>query len=1215
MTLVKDQPKKGQSCFKLAGDFGGGGRYVQTIRGLAEIEMKDLAAIRLKVKTDNVKSMNLRLIDSTEQCHQAGGLPIVADGQWHDMVIKPENVVGGEHWGGANDGKWHGPARLVAMIIGPGPDGQVKQPVIYLGDIRAEVLEAAVLQPASFQNDFESARQLPAGWTSEGRVSIDRQTAFKGRQSLVLEQPAEDAEKPCSMTTATFAAAPGLWQIGLACKSELKSPDSSFDGVVTLECIDRAGRTVDSIVLADLFGRKSWQPISKRIELAKGVSAARFRVQLNKAVGRFWIDEISAAFVSAAPKKDKRVDRILFATAQMGNLLYPEDKRTVAISVVATKPLDEKQKEVSCILRDYWGAEQGPAVNVALGSPRREGKNYVYEGQLDLGGAGLELGRYYELHAEIPREGDEPFHNFTSLAILPKAAAKQFKPEEIPFTSRSWDNRISECFYLSDRLGIRVCGIWGGWSADPPYEPYAPTIELCEKLGMGVLTGSPAAAIEHHDGGWEKYDEKALRQGVRNWIARYGKIRPLMIDLGNEPPLNPERVRANVAAYKAIYEEVKKIDPGITVIASSMGPVEEYFQAGFQNFCDVVDFHAYEDWSAIPGTFKLYDKYFAKYGGRKPIWATEIGLNSQGMLRQVVATTLVKKLTLFFACGGQNISWFDMMYPDGDAKLAGTSSEAHNVFDARYCRYCPKLDAVAYYNMVNGISIKKFVGQKTYNNGTSAFLFRDRDNRSLQVLWKDKGRADIWLPMPGVDKVTIIDIDGRRSELNAAGKGLALTVTEDPVLLLYEGGAGELPDKLGASPVRITSLPEGLIKGVASRLSVSFANDRTVELIGPPTWTIRNEGSDGSGQSSVSTCFITVPQTSNAREGSLVVKLKDGSGELHARVPVTGRVAVRLLPVAPVGGKSPAVRLLVKNYSAEKQDVTWRLALTGEISVINGEFGSFGPTAAYFGDAAEGTTTIDGKATADILVPLAGVDPLTIYRVKAGVSDASGRTVTSERPVAGFAAVPRATGPIKLDGSMNEADWTRSPVQHINQARQYFAYDRQKTQWKGPSDLSATVQLLWDDKYLYLGVKVTDDVFANNKTGADLWAGDGLQFIVDPAREAAEKPGKYDIAAALTKDGPAAYCFLSASSLAPEGLAKDIRVSCKRASADRGDMNYVVAIPWSRVAPFKPAVGANLGMCVVLNEDDGPGRASFMGWFGDVQSKRVDTVGDLILGR
>jgi hypothetical protein len=32
-----------------------------------------------------------------------------------------------------------------------------------------------------------------------------------------------------------------------------------------------------------------------------------------------------------------------------------------------------------------------------------------------------------------------------------------------------------------------------------------------------------------------------------------------------------------------------------------------------------------------------------------------------------------------------------------------------------------------------------------------------------------------------------------------------------------------------------------------------------------------------------------------------------------------------------------------------------------------------------------------------------------------------------------------------------------------------------------------------------------------------------------------------------------------------------------------------------------------------LNEDDGTGRHGFMGWFGDVQSKVVDYVGDLLL--
>ncbi|MGA2031364.1 MAG: sugar-binding protein, partial [Thermoguttaceae bacterium] len=894
-----------------------------------------------------------------------------------------------------------------------------------------------------------------------------------------------------------------------------------------------------------------------------------------------------------------------------------EDKRTVKITVVATKALDEKQKEVSYVVRDYWGAEQGPAAEMALGPPRREGKNYVYDAEIDLGGAGLETGRYYELHADIFREGDEPFHNYTSLAILPPAATKKYKPAEIPFTSRSWDNRIGECFYLSDRLGVRICGIWGGWPAEPPYAPYAPTIELCEKLGMGVLTGSAASAIEHHDPGWEKYDEKALRQGVRNWIEKYGKIRPLMIDLGNEPPLNPERVKANIAAYKAIYEEVKKVDPSIIVIASSMGPVEEYFKNGFQNYCDVVDFHAYEDWAAIPGVFETYEKLFAKYGGKKPIWSTEIGLNSQGMVRQAVAATLVKKLTLFFASGGQNICWFDLLYPDGDAKLAGSSSEAHNIFDARYSRYCPKLDAVAYYNMVNGLSIKKFAAQKTYEGGARAFLFRDRDNRCLEVLWKDKGRADVLLPLPGAGKATLIAIDGRRSELDAGGKGLTLTVSEDPVLLLYQCAAGQLPDRLGTPAARIASLPEGIIKGGASSLTVSLDGvaEQDVELIGPAFWAIQRGAATKDAAGAARLAFtVRVPENSSARECDLMVKLNGGAGQLHARLPVTGRVATRLLPVVATGDKPAGVRLLIRNYAAEKQDVTWRLALTGEISPMNGEFGGFTTTSAYFADVAEGTKTLEGKGVAEIVVPLAGIDPLTVYRVKAGVSDSSGRTVVNERPVAGFAAVPRARAPIKLDGSMAEADWKRAPVQNINEARQYFAYDRQKTQWKGKSDLSGTVQFLWDDKYLYVGVKVLDDVFANNKVDGDLWAGDGLQFMVDPAREALEKPGKYDIAAAITSKGPQVWCYLSADSRAPEGQVKDVILCGRRAGAERGDMTYELAIPWSRVAPFQPAMGANLGLCVVLNEDDGLGRVGFMGWFGDVQSKRIDTVGDLILG-
>jgi hypothetical protein len=82
---------------------------------------------------------------------------------------------------------------------------------------------------------------------------------------------------------------------------------------------------------------------------------------------------------------------------------------------------------------------------------------------------------------------------------------------------------------------------------------------------LGVLTGTPAHSVEQ---GEKKYDEEALRQGARNFLKEYGKYRPLTINLGNEPHGTGERVLANVRAYKIIYEEVKKYDATIPVVAS-----------------------------------------------------------------------------------------------------------------------------------------------------------------------------------------------------------------------------------------------------------------------------------------------------------------------------------------------------------------------------------------------------------------------------------------------------------------------------------------------------------------------------------------------------------------------------------------------------------------------------------------------------------------------
>ena len=459
----------------------------------------------------------------------------------------------------------------------------------------------------------------------------------------------------------------------------------------------------------------------------------------------------------------------------------------------------------------------------------------------------------------------------------------------MPCTSRNWDNRITEYFLLSDRLGIRTCGVWGGWSAKPPYKPEASNIELCRKLNMGVLTNTPIAGIER---GKKDYDETALRQGVRNWIEKYGKYRPLTINLGNEPHGTGERVRANVEAYRIVYEEIKKVDPSIFVVATSVEPNEEYFKLGYGKWCDAYDFHIYEGADNVRKAMDQYRGLMKKYGNVKPLWSTELGLNSQGLPRHTVAVELIKVFSTFFANGGANASWFGLLYPDPEAKLYGSSGDAHNVFDCRYNRYCPRLDAIAYYNAVNNIAIKKFVEEKQYEGGISAFLFKGKDDRNLQVLWKRKGRQDVFVPLPGVKEVQIIRIDGSRRTLNADGKGITLTISEDPLLLLY-AGESVLAQALGAPALTLQALPQSMVRGSPTTVNVVAGNMSAdqVSLIAPPFWKVEkvSPASEGGGQALVR-FTLTPPQGSAVREADLIVTLDvqgNRHGELYCRVPLS----------------------------------------------------------------------------------------------------------------------------------------------------------------------------------------------------------------------------------------------------------------------------------------------------------------------------------------
>lgn len=190
LSVVQDLPEKGQACLKLAGDFTKGGAYVQIIKDLKSLEINDLAAIRLRVKAEHAGTVTVRLGDGTGQCHQQKGVKLQDDGKWHDLVIKPSEVAGGEHWGGANDGKWHGSPKYLAVLLSADAGDKGKLPVLYLANVGIDAIQPAVVQAATFKADFERSDKLPGGWIIQGKVVVDNKEAFKGKHSLLFERGA-----------------------------------------------------------------------------------------------------------------------------------------------------------------------------------------------------------------------------------------------------------------------------------------------------------------------------------------------------------------------------------------------------------------------------------------------------------------------------------------------------------------------------------------------------------------------------------------------------------------------------------------------------------------------------------------------------------------------------------------------------------------------------------------------------------------------------------------------------------------------------------------------------------------------------------------------------------------------------------------------------------------------------------------------------------------
>jgi hypothetical protein len=199
-------------------------------------------------------------------------------------------------------------------------------------------------------------------------------------------------------------------------------------------------------------------------------------------------------------------------------------------------------------------------------------------------------------------------------------------------------------------------------------------------------------------------------------------------------------------------------------------------------------------------------------------------------------------------------------------------------------------------------------------------------------------------------------------------------------------------------------------------------------------------------------------------------------------------------------------------------------------------------------------------------------------------------------------AVPRQQAALRIDGDL--ADWGKALVPMASHLVEYPPtrkacgnrlpeFVANPPVWKGGKDLSGEFAMRWDEKALYLAVRVTDDVVRMPPQADHTYNFDSLQFYLDTFGDARTRrvqgydnnDWSFDIATVgadthVTRGQVPEWqlCFLN------RGPATGVQAACRTIP---GGYAYELAFPKDEIQPLRLADGNVFGSALMVNENDG----------------------------
>lgn len=147
IALDKNIAHEGKASCRLTADFNGGGAYVGLWKTIPDTGSINITEIHLWIRSQDVNWVTVRLDDGSGQCHQKKNIHVDKNGEWQKLVLRISDIAGEEHWGGADDGKWHGPLKGFGLNINADSLDGAKKGILWIDDVVAMAAQSNVEKP------------------------------------------------------------------------------------------------------------------------------------------------------------------------------------------------------------------------------------------------------------------------------------------------------------------------------------------------------------------------------------------------------------------------------------------------------------------------------------------------------------------------------------------------------------------------------------------------------------------------------------------------------------------------------------------------------------------------------------------------------------------------------------------------------------------------------------------------------------------------------------------------------------------------------------------------------------------------------------------------------------------------------------------------------------------------------------------------------------